>query len=74
MAGARQELAAALGQAPESGGCVAGLDPGAARQHTISRAIDPAVLPPLWHIITPPFTNVRLHHNSFRSSFYEFSN
>jgi hypothetical protein len=27
-----------------------------ARQHTISRAINPAVPPPLWHIITPPFT------------------
>ena len=42
MAGGQQKLTAALGQAPESGGCVAGLDPGSARQLTISRAIDPA--------------------------------
>ncbi len=41
MAGGEQELAAALGQAPESKGCVAGLDPGPTGQLTISRAIDP---------------------------------
>src|ERR687891_174253 len=41
MAGARQKLAAALGQAPKSQGCVAGLDPGPDRQLTLFPAIDP---------------------------------